>query len=44
MAKAGPTQQSIAKHAFASTRKSFKTASGKTGQFYSLPALTKQFP
>ncbi len=31
-------------HAFASTRKSFKTASGKTGQFYSLPALAKQFP
>ncbi len=31
-------------HAFASTLKSFKTASGKTGQLYSLPALAKQFP
>ncbi|MFC5521381.1 aconitate hydratase [Polaromonas jejuensis] len=31
-------------HAFASTRKTFKTASGKTGKFYSLPALAKQFP
>ena len=31
-------------HAFASTLKNFKTASGKRGKFYSLPALTKQFP
>ncbi|MEP7101875.1 MAG: aconitate hydratase, partial [Burkholderiales bacterium] len=31
-------------HAFAKTRKNFKTASGKEGQFYSLPALAKQFP
>ncbi len=31
-------------HAFASTLKRFKTASGKTGQFYSLPALAQQFP
>ena len=31
-------------HAFAKTRKTFKTASGKEGQFYSLPALAKQFP
>ena len=31
-------------HAFHSTLKSFKTASGKTGQFYSLPALATQFP
>ncbi len=31
-------------HAFASTLKSFKTASGKTGKFYSLPELAKQFP
>ncbi len=31
-------------HAFASTLKNFKTASGKTGKFYSLPALAKQFP
>ena len=34
----------VAKHAFAATVKSFKTASGKTGKFYSLPALAKQFP
>ncbi|MDW5443744.1 aconitate hydratase [Polaromonas sp. SM01] len=31
-------------HEFASTLKTFKTASGKTGKFYSLPALAKQFP
>ncbi len=31
-------------HAFASTLKNFKTASGKSGKFYSLPALAKQFP
>src|SRR4051812_15600363 len=31
-------------HDFASTRKTFKTASGKSGTFYSLPALTAQFP
>ncbi len=31
-------------HAFASTLKTFKTASGKAGKFYSLPALAKQFP
>ena len=31
-------------HACASTLKNFKTASGKTGKFYSLPALAKQFP
>jgi aconitate hydratase len=33
-----------AAHAFAATRKTFKTASGKTGQFHSLPALAKQYP
>ena len=33
-----------ASHAFAETLKSFKTASGKSGKFYSLPALAKQFP
>ncbi len=37
MTKAAP-------HAFANTLKSFKTASGKSGKFYSLPALAKQFP
>ena len=31
-------------HAFAKTRKTFKTASGKSGELYSLPALAKQFP
>ncbi len=31
-------------HAFASTRKTFQTVSGKTGQFYSLPELGLQFP
>ena len=33
-----------AKHTFAETMKTFKTASGKSGKFYSLPALTKQYP
>jgi aconitate hydratase len=31
-------------HAFASTLAQFQTASGTTGQFYSLPALAQQFP
>jgi aconitate hydratase len=31
-------------HPFASTVKSFKTASGKSGRFYSLPELAKQYP
>ena len=31
-------------HAFASTLKSFKTASGKEGSFYSLPQLAKAYP
>ena len=29
---------------FASTLKTFKTQSGTSGKFYSLPALAKQFP
>ena len=29
---------------FSSTLKTFKTSSGATGRFYSLPALTRQFP
>ena len=33
-----------ARHAFANTLKTFETASGKTGHFYSLPALAKEFP
>jgi aconitate hydratase len=31
-------------HAFANTLQTFTTASGKQGQFFSLPALAKQFP
>lgn len=31
-------------HAYASTLKSFKTATGKAGQFYSLPELARQYP
>ena len=31
-------------HAYAKTLKTFTTASGKEGQFYSLPALAKTFP
>ena len=31
-------------HPFASTVKAFKTASGKSGRLYSLPALARQFP
>jgi aconitate hydratase len=41
-AVAAPTK--TPKHAFASTLRSFKTASGKEGKLYSLPALAKQFP
>lgn len=33
-----------AAHAYAATRKTFKTASGKTGAYYSLPELAKQYP
>ena len=32
------------KHAFSKTRKTFKTASGKEGELYSLPALAKIYP
>ncbi|MCW5653209.1 aconitate hydratase [Hydrogenophaga sp.] len=31
-------------HPFAATLKTFKTASGKSGRFYSLPALARQYP
>ena len=31
-------------HPFANTLKTFKSASGKTGKFFSLPALAQQFP
>ncbi len=43
MAKLSATARPAA-HAFASTLKSFKTASDKSGKFYSLPELAKQFP
>ena len=33
-----------AKHAYAKTLKTFKTASGRQGKFYSLPALARTFP
>jgi aconitate hydratase len=43
-----PTTQTPAaktpKHAFAKTLKTFKTASGKEGRFFSLPALAKTYP
>ena len=32
------------RHPFAGTLKSFRTASGKVGRLYSLPALARQFP
>jgi hypothetical protein len=38
---ATPAPKKAPKHAFARTLKSFTTASGKTGQFYSLPALAR---
>ena len=33
-----------AAHAFADTQSSFKTASGRSGQFFSLPRLAKRYP
>ena len=36
------TKPASAAHAYAKTRKTFKTASGKTAQFYSLPQLSKE--
>ncbi len=44
MATSRKSSPQPARHAFANTLKSFRTASGKDGQFYSLPALAKQFP
>ena len=34
----------VPRHAFASTLQTFTTASGKSGQFYSLPALARKYP
>ncbi|MBU6440726.1 MAG: aconitate hydratase AcnA [Betaproteobacteria bacterium] len=42
MANAKRSSKSAAAHPFASTCKSFSTASGKSGKYYSLPALGKQ--
>ena len=44
--KPQPAQSSSqpARHAFAGTLRNFRTASGKEGQFYSLPVLARQFP
>ncbi|MDB5744220.1 MAG: aconitase [Polaromonas sp.] len=39
-----PTPAHPDAHDFASTRQTFQTASGRTGSFYSLPALAEQFP
>ena len=36
--------RSLPVHAFAKTLKTFETASGRSGQFFSLPALARQFP
>ncbi|WP_310271335.1 aconitate hydratase AcnA [Roseateles saccharophilus] len=40
----GVTVPKPAAHAFANTQSSFKTASGKSGQFFSLPKLAEAFP
>ncbi|MDM0043605.1 aconitate hydratase [Variovorax dokdonensis] len=34
----------VSAHPFAATLKSFRTKSGKTGQYYSLPELAKKYP
>ena len=44
MATAEKATKKPADHAFPSTLKTFKTASGKTGSYYSLPELAKKFP
>jgi aconitate hydratase len=38
------TSKKSTTHAFASTLKKFKTASGRSGQFFSLPELAKTYP
>ncbi len=42
MATKTPKTAAAPKHAYAGTLKSFKTASGKTGKFYSIPQLGKE--
>ncbi len=44
MKKAAAKTAKAPAHAFAKTQATFKTASGKEGQFFSLPKLAKQFP
>ncbi|MDE2079719.1 MAG: aconitate hydratase AcnA [Burkholderiales bacterium] len=39
-----PAKTAAPKHAYAKTLKTFRTASGKEGQFYSLPALARTYP
>jgi aconitate hydratase len=39
-----PSPRQPKSHAFADTLKSFRTASGKQGRFYSLPALAGRYP
>ena len=39
-----PSPRQPRTHAFADTLKTFRTASGKQGRFYSLPALAKRYP
>ncbi|WP_281915016.1 aconitate hydratase AcnA [Caldimonas thermodepolymerans] len=42
--KKASNKGAAAAHAFAKTLKTFKTASGKEGRFFSLPELAKQYP
>ena len=44
MVKPAPTEKHFDMHPFSQTLKSFKTGSGGSGKFYSLPELAKQFP
>ena len=42
--KPGKTAGKTVDHAFARTLKTFQTASGREGKFFSLPELAKQYP
>ena len=44
MVQTASAKKSAFKHAFASTLKNFKMASGESGKFYSLPELAKHYP
>ena len=44
MVQSASAEKAPSKRLFASTLKTFRTSSGKTGKFYSLPELAKQFP